>query len=185
VIKLGRVARGHVAGLREDHRPWQAGVGDPAPEFAVDEISHSTSGQAKWNQRRDKVSDIEPVQLVLASPKAHGQQHAEEAAVEAHSAFPDGKYLQRIGQEIRRFVEQHLPKSPANNHPEHAVEKQVVKLFDGQKARPGFDPVTPEQNKLNEGNQIHQTVPAHGERADRESDGIELWVKKHRRRRVG
>jgi len=58
-------------------------------------------------------------------------------------------------------------------------------LLDSEQAGPGLDAVTAEQNELNECNQIHQTIPAHRQRPDGESDRIELRVKKHRKRRVG
>src|SRR5574343_75763 len=105
--------------------------------------------------------------------------------MKTHATFPDGKNFERISQEIGRFVKQDLTQSTAKNDAEHAVKQQVVQLFDAQESGPALDPVAAQKNKLNEGDQIHQTVPAHGERADRESDGVELWVKKHRRRRVG
>ena len=102
-----------------------------------------------------------------------------------HAAFPDGKYFQRMGQVIAGLVEQYLPQSATDDHPEHAIEQQVVELLDGQQPRPGLDPVAAEHDELNESDQIHQAVPAHGKRAEREGDGIELRVEEHRRRRVG
>ena len=71
------------------------------------------------------------------------------------------------------------------DHTEHAVEKQVVQLLDAEQAGARANAVAAEQNKLNESDQIHQTVPAHRQRAERKGDRVELGVEKHRRRRVG
>ena len=100
--------------------------------------------RAKRHQWRDKIHDIEPVFAMLARPQPHGDQHAEEAAVKAHAALPDGQDFQRVIQVIRRFVKQNLSQSAAENHAEHAVEQQVVELLDSQQAGPGFDPVAAE-----------------------------------------
>ena len=105
--------------------------------------------------------------------------------MKGHSAFPDGKDLRRIGQVVARLVEQHLTQPAAENDAEHAVKEQVVKLRDRNDSGAATDPVAPEQDELNESDQIHQTVPAHRQRAERKSDGVELGVKKHRRWRVG
>ena len=118
-------------------------------------------------------------------PQSHRYQHAEKTAVKTHPAFPDGKDFQRIGQVVARFVEQHLPQPAANDHAKHAVEQQVVELLDCHQPGAGANAVAAEQNKLNESDQIHQTVPAHRERADREGDRVELGVEKHCRVRVG
>jgi hypothetical protein len=166
-------------------RARQAGIGHAAPQFAVDEIADAAGGQPERHQRGDEVGDVPPVQAMFVRPQSHGDQNTEEAAVEAHAALPDGEDLQRIGQEISWFVEQYLAQSPAQNDAEHAVKKEVVELLNSQEARAMPDPVAPEPNELNESHQIHQTIPAHGERADRKGDRVELWVKKHRRRRVG
>jgi hypothetical protein len=105
--------------------------------------------------------------------------------MEAHAALPDGKDFQRIGQVVARLVEQHLAQPAADDDPEHAVEQQVVELLDRQQAGARANPVAAEQDKLNESDEIHQTVPAHRQRAERKGDRVELGVQKHWRRRVG
>ena len=99
--------------------------------------------------------------------------------MKAHAALPDGEYLQWVHQEIGGFVEQNLAETAAENDPEHAVEKQVIQLLDCEEARVTLYAGAAEQNKLNEGQQVHQTIPTHGKRAKRESHGVELGVKKH------
>ena len=96
--------------------------------------------------------------------------------MEAHATLPDGEDFQRIGQVVAGLVEQHLSQPAAENDAEHTVEQQVVELFDSQEAGAVFDAQPPEQNKLNEGDQIHQTVPAYGKRADGKGNGVELRV---------
>ena len=185
MVKLRRMTRLHVAGLRENHHPRQAGVGDPAPQFAIDEIADPPGGQSERHQRGDEVGDVEPGDPVLARPQTHGGEDAEEATVKRHATLPDGKDLQRVSQVVAGLVEQHLPQAAADDHAEHAVEQQVVQLPDREQAGARANAVTPEDDKLNESDQIHQTVPAHRQRAEREGDGVELGVQKHWRRRVG
>ena len=139
VIELRRMARLQVAGLRKDHGPGQAGVGDASPQFAVDEIAQPSGGQTEGYQRRDEIGQVQPVQARFPCPQRHGEQHAEKTAVEAHAAFPDGDDFQRMGQEIGRLVENHLAQAAADDNPEHAVEEQVVELFDGEDGRPATD----------------------------------------------
>jgi hypothetical protein len=90
-----------------------------------------------------------------------------------------------LRQVIAGVVENHLSQPATENDAEHAVEQQIVELRGGDEAGPGTDTVAPEKDELNERDQIHQAVPAHRQRAERESDGVELRVEKHRGRRVG
>jgi hypothetical protein len=57
-----------------------------------------------------------------------GQQHADEAAVEGHAAFPHRQDIFRVAEVIAGFVEQHLAQAPAQHHAEDAPEQQVVQF---------------------------------------------------------
>ena len=53
-------------------------------------------------------------------------QHAEEAAVEAHPAVPHLEDLERMRGVVERLVEQHVAEPPAEDHAEDAEEQHVV-----------------------------------------------------------
>ncbi len=66
---------------------------------------------------------------MAAGKNCHRHQHAEEAAVERHAAFPDGQDFQRMGGVVGRLIKQHLAQSPARYHAQHAVKQQIIQKF--------------------------------------------------------
>ena len=96
--------------------------------------------------------------------------------MKAHAALPDSENLQRMGEVMAGFVKEHLAQAAAKNHTQHAIEQQVVELLGRQKTGVLPDAQATEQKKLNKRHQIHQTVPAHGKRANRKGDRVELRV---------
>ncbi len=86
--------------------------------------------------------------------------------MKTHAAFPDGKYFERMGCEVGRFIKQNLPQSPADDYPQHSVEQQVVELFGGNKTRVRLDAQSSEPDKLSKGGEIHQAIPVYRERAN-------------------
>ena len=65
------------------------------------------------------------MQLVLAAPPQAGNQHPDQATVEAHAAFPDPEQQGRIVQKRSGRIEQHVANAPAQHHTDHGVEQQV------------------------------------------------------------
>ena len=117
---------------------------------------------------------------VLAGKQDHRHQHAGEAAVEGHAPLPEKENLQRIGKVVARLVEQHVTQPASGDDADDAVEQQVVHLLLREAAlRLRADAVLPQQQSGHEGNQVHQAVPAHRERADRNRDGVELGMDEH------
>ena len=70
-------------------------------------------------------------------------------------------------QVLGRLVEQHLAQPAADDDAEHAVEQQVVQLLRID-AVPGLDarPTPAEEQEGDEAGEVHQAVPADGQRAD-------------------
>src|SRR5690349_8523523 len=74
---------------RKNHAPRKIGV--PTPELAADEVAETPESEPDRHDRRDEIDDVEENELVAPRPPEHGEQDAEEAAVERHAAFPDAK----------------------------------------------------------------------------------------------
>ena len=103
------MARGYAAA--KQHAPGH--VGDSTPEFAVDEIAQAPGGDARRDQRREEIHELQPGNAVLVREPEHRGEHAEEAAVEGHTALPDRENFQRMRKVERRLVEKHVAKAPA------------------------------------------------------------------------
>ena len=102
--------------------------------------------------------------------------------MERHAAFPDLEDVERVGKIPVRLVEQYVAEAPTENHAEHAVEKHVVEVAAG----PAFGrdvrlarAQAAEPQEHDERRQIHQAVPADGERPQMQGDGIELRMDEH------
>ncbi len=86
-----------------------------------------------------------------------------------------------MGEIVQRLVEQHVAEAAAENHPEHAEEEHVVdvaRVPTGEQVLPGAQ--LAQHNEEHEPDQVHQAVPAHGQRPDVEGNRIELRMDKHR-----
>ena len=99
--------------------------------------------------------------------------------METHTTLPDGEDLQWLGEVIGGFVEQDLSEPAAEDDAEHAVEEQVVELFDADRCGLHPDALPPQPDELQEGEQVHQTVPVHRDGPDGKSDRVELRVDQH------
>ena len=132
------------------------------------------------HKRRDEVGDLEPALAPHAREHPHRDEHAEEAAVEAHAALPDREDLERMRGVIERLVEEHVAQAPAEDHAEHAVEQHVVdvaRMPAGEQVAPRA--ILPSTMTSTNASEVHEPVPAHGDRADAERDRIELRVNEH------
>ncbi len=127
-VQLGGMAHGHVV-LGKDHAPGH--VGGAAPELAVDEVADAAGAQAEGDEGGDEVGDGQPSLVVEAGIEGHGQNHAEEAAVEGHAPLPDGENLEGVGEVVAELVEQHVAQPSAQHHSQHAVEQNIVQVLGG------------------------------------------------------
>ena len=164
-------------GTAEHHAPGN--VGDASPEFTVDEVAQASRGKADRHQRRDEIHQVPPVDALAPGDEGHGREHAEKSAVERHAALPDGEDLERVIEVVTGLVEQHVAQAPAQDYAHDAAKEQVVQLFarDGRQAR--LDAARAEPPERAEGEQVHEPVPAHRQRADGEHDGVEVRMCQH------
>ena len=179
LVELRRMARERLAiDLREPHAPRH--VGRPAGQLAVDEIADAPRREPGWNQRRDEIHRGEPAALAHRAEDRDRDEHADEAAVEAHAARPDLQDLQRMAQVMFRLVEEDVAQAPAEDHAEHAVEEHVVDILlgDAEAEALAHAPFAQDDHQ-HEREQVHEPVPAHGERAEAEGDRIELRMDEH------
>ncbi len=100
--------------------------------------------------------------------------------MKGHAAFPQEEDAHRVVQIFGELVEQHVAEPPAQHRAKHAKEQDVVEIASGP-AKPGLGPdaVTSEHEHDDEGEQVHQSVPAHRQRAEMKGYGIELRMDEH------
>src|ERR1019366_1889943 len=97
----------------------------------------------------------------------HREEHAQKPAVKRHTTLPYRQDIQRVREIVGRFVEQHIAQAPAQDHAQHAEKEQVVEYGVGDvAARTPFDAAAGEHEGNTETDQVHQTVPAHRQRAN-------------------
>ena len=82
---------------------------------------------------------------------------------------------------ILGLVEQHVTQPPAEDHPEHRVENEVVELLARDGGEPCLDAPHPEPPRRREAREVHEAVPAHGKRSDLDRDRVDIWMDQHGR----
>src|SRR5262245_26048751 len=176
LVELRRMPR-RVARVAEHHAPRY--VGDPPIELAVDEIAHAAGREAERAERRDEIREPEELHPLAPRVHRHRDDDAEEAAVERHAALPDGEGLERVRCVVARLVEEHIAQPPAEDHAEDGEEDEVVELLarDGRAA--SDDSPDSEPPRRGEAHEVHEAVPAHGQRPDGEGDRVEVGMNEH------
>src|SRR5690606_40037215 len=92
-----------------------------APQHAVDEVGDAAEEQTQRRDRGDQVAQAERVYLLATSVEGQGDDHAQEAAVEAHASGPQLQQLQPLapavaGEQLgehRRLVEERIAQAAA------------------------------------------------------------------------
>src|SRR6267378_3314052 len=102
LVELRRVTR-RVARAAKYHSPGQ--VRDASVELAVDEVPQPACRDAERTERRDEIHQPQESYLVAARRKRHGEDYAQQAAVEGHPALPHREDLERVRQVVARLVE--------------------------------------------------------------------------------
>src|SRR5262249_29401481 len=74
---------------RARDNPAPRRVGMTTPQLAADEISESTQTEPDRYERCNEIDRVEEMNALAARPPPAGEQHAEQATVERHAAFPD------------------------------------------------------------------------------------------------
>ena len=132
-----------------------------------------TRTEAQWHQRYNKVGNPQKRLPSCAREQRHRDDHADDAAVGGHPAFPDCENLERMLEVIRQgSVEQHMAQAAADNRADHSIEQQVVDVLWTHVAPRLARAQLAKHEEQHESDQVHQPVPANRERADRKCD----WV---------
>ena len=186
LVDLRRVARLQRTAVRKHHAPGQIGAGKAAPQFAVDEVTHTACSQASGHAGRHKISHLQPGAFARMGKPQHGGNHAQQATVERHAALPHRKNLQRVGEVVAGLVEQAVPQPPANDHAHHAEEKNVLDILarPGAGAGDGGKGLVPQAARAQEHeqpkrHQIRDAVPVNGEGAQLQGNGVDVGVSQH------
>ena len=176
LVKLARMAR-QVAAVRKDDAPRQ--VGHPAVELAIDEVGEAPEEQAEGHRRRDHVDQRPDRNLPRSGEEDHGEDRAEEAAVERHAAVPERDDLRRVLGEARQVVDEHVADAAADDDAERAPDDEVVDVRRLHRS-PGRSPeprigdqalgVPPAEEDADD---IGERVPADGKRADLDQHRID------------
>ncbi|MDT4858551.1 hypothetical protein FQZ97_930260 [compost metagenome] len=106
--------------------------------------------------------------------------------MKAHAALPDRKDLQRVGQVVRRLVEQAVADAPAGHHTEHAEEQDVLhiaprprRVGDAGKGLVAQAQVGQPHEEAKR-REVGEAVPVDGQRTDLQGNGVDLGVLEHR-----
>src|SRR5690606_34398648 len=96
-----------------------------AVEFAIGEIGDAAQKQADGGAAGQKIEAGQNVRVLAAQIDDHGDHQPEHAAVEAHSAVPEGDDLERVGGKDHGIVEQDIAQTPADDDADHDPEGEI------------------------------------------------------------
>jgi len=108
--------------------------------------------------------------------------------MEAHAPLPDRQYLQRMAEVVPGFVKQAVAQTATDDDPEHAVEQNVLDILAlpaGGRGNRGkrlvLEAANAQQQKQAKGDQIGQSIPVHGQRAELDGNRVKLGIHQHGR----
>ena len=150
----------------EDHPPGE--IGDPPPQFTVDKVADPAQAKTDGCRGHQDITGQKDRQLAAPAKDHRSSNHAEQPAMKAHPALPDGKNFQRTGEVLCRVIEQDVAKAPAEHDAEDPIKEQVGDTVLGQRQIAQAGQVPDQQIGGAETDQIHQPVPADSQRSDAE-----------------
>ncbi len=79
--------------------------------------------------------------------------------MEGHAAIPDAEQVERIGQEDREVIEQHIADTSTEENAEETGIQQVFHFVFGPATARAFGATASQPHGKDETDQIHQAVP--------------------------
>ena len=168
-----------VTRLRETHRPESIEFGHASPKFAVDKVADTAGSQAQRYERRNGIHQLQDTDVVLAAKQPHGNDHAQEAAVKRHTAFPNFENIQRVGKIIGKFIKQNVADTAAQDHAQDTPSQEIVECFFGKHRITLRDTAAAQNRKQDKADNIAQGIPTDGKRADADQHRIKLGMYHH------
>ena len=108
------------ATLGKNHRPCD--VGWTSEQLAVDEIADAPQTQSDRDRRANQVRDLPEIPALLSRDPHRGDEDADEAAVERHTALPYRKDRKRIAKIAAEIIENHIAQPAADHDSEDQIE---------------------------------------------------------------
>ena len=122
--------------IRENHGPRN--VGCAAPKFAIVEVCQPPQHHPHRDIDRDIITHAQERQIAALCHPANRDQHADQAAVKTHPAFPQLEHVERIVPQAR-LVKDRIADPAAQNDTQCAVEEQVIGVALRQRRTGRFD----------------------------------------------
>ncbi len=94
-------------------------------------------------------------------------------------SLPYLEQIEGVLQQTAKVIEQHIADSPTENDAERDIEDQVIHLRSRDRAIRTFRSDTRTKPAQKESTQVHQSVPAHLQRAEAERNGVDVRIGKH------
>src|SRR3989344_2070379 len=148
-------------------------------QFLIDEIADTAGTESERRDRCNKIGNGKKRAPRFAREIKHGEDHADEPAVERHPAGPEIRDFERVVEIVRQIVKQHVPQPSAENHAENDV-KQQVGYFLRLPTKTGPLGLSHRQPPAtDEADEVHEAVPVDLERSETDGDGVDVGRNKH------
>ena len=98
-----------------------------------------------------------------------------------HAAVPQHEYLKGVRQIEGQVVKEDITQTGAGEQPQNEVEVDIVDLRPSDPCNRIPELIKHQEIGRGEAQDVHHTVPAHGERTDAEDLGVYMRVRYHRR----
>src|SRR5262249_57123064 len=109
----------------------------PAERAENDQAEEAAEQRPDGAARGGRVARAENRPAADGGSACRGGHGADNAAMKRHAAFPDLEDLQRVRDEIRQIVEQHVAGASSKDDAERHPKDEIVEVLDLQRRRPG------------------------------------------------
>ncbi len=164
-------------GAGKHHAPWH--IRHPAIKLAVDEIRQPPEPKSDRHTRSTKIEQFIEADAVPPAIEQARHHHAQKPAVKRHPAVPKLQDLARIGDEIRRIVEQHITEPSAQHDAQRAPQQKIVELRRRRAGRPPRPQRRLRHQALGipqrqqQPEDVGQRIPAHHNRPERKGNRVD------------
>ena len=103
----------------------------------------------------------------------------EQAPVEGHAAFPDREQLERALKVVGQVVEEDVAEAASQDDADGGIQEEVVQIVEGQGHLAAGSPGLDHEERRAQPEDVHESVPPDGDRAQSEQHGINVGIRQH------
>ena len=154
-----------------------------AKQLTVDKVAQPSQPDAYRGGNDDKVGNLPEIHPLPFYNDVTSNKGAKEASVERHAPVPQDEHLQRVFDVKAQVVKDHVPEARTDEKTENKVKIEVIDFSSRDAYALLRDLVDYQEVGRSKSGNVHEPVPADGQRTDLDKDRVYIGIGNHKNSR--